>query len=454
MWKEERVNKNVVRGTPEFSTCCGKGQIKLPKAPPTPSYLYQVYNDPKKAKKFRKNIRMYNTMFAFTSMGGKVDHSINNGSSPYIYRLNGQNHHVFGSLIPNEGDDPKFCQLYIYDTEHELENRLKWVKVDDGKIVDSEIVKGLLDMLDSTNELVPFFRMARDRFKDEPVQDLKIVMKVSRAASGRENFIGPSNEVGAIMVGDLEDTCGERDIIIESKSNGLERISDIHPKLMALQYPLLFPNGEDGYHDDIPYSLTQKNSAKKRERVTMKEYYSYRLQVRHDEGNTPRLGGRLFQQYIVLDAFSAIEQARLWWFRTHQTTLRNDLYSNISKHVRDGEDSSSNVGKGFILPASFLGSKRYMQENFQDALAVCRYIGHPDIFLTMTTNPLWDEIVQMMKHMPDCLTVDCPDIIARVFKLKLDQIVDDIKKKSYFGVCVASKSHCTYFFTCIVFCKY
>ena len=163
-----------------------------------------------------------------------MDHSINNGSSPYIYRLNGQNHHVFGTLIPNEGDDPKFCQLYIYDTGNELENRLKWVKVDDGKIVDTEIVKGLLDMLDSTNELVPFFHMAHDRFKYQHVQDLKIVMKVSHVASGTESFIGPSNEVGAIMVGDLEDTCGERDIIIESNSHGLERISDIHLKLMAL----------------------------------------------------------------------------------------------------------------------------------------------------------------------------------------------------------------------------
>ncbi|KAK1372625.1 hypothetical protein POM88_028818 [Heracleum sosnowskyi] len=74
-------------------------------------------------------------------------------------------------------------------------------------------------------------------------EDLKIVMRVCRAESGRENFIGPSNEVGAIMVGDLEDTCGERDIIIESKADGLQRISDIHPKLMALQYPLLFPTG-------------------------------------------------------------------------------------------------------------------------------------------------------------------------------------------------------------------
>ncbi|KAK1361134.1 hypothetical protein POM88_045608 [Heracleum sosnowskyi] len=56
MWKEERVNKNVKRGTPEFSLCCAKGQISLPKAPPTPSYMMQLLNDPKKGKKFRRNV--------------------------------------------------------------------------------------------------------------------------------------------------------------------------------------------------------------------------------------------------------------------------------------------------------------------------------------------------------------------------------------------------------------
>lgn len=77
-----------------------------------------------------------------------------------------------------------------------------------------------------------------------------------------------------------------------------------------------------------------------------------------------------------------------------------------------------------------------MQQNFQDALAVCRYIGHPDIFLTMTTNPLWDEILQMMKFTPHCLPANSPDIIARVFKLKLDQLLNDIRKKNFFGKCI------------------
>ncbi|KAL8121947.1 hypothetical protein AgCh_018613 [Apium graveolens] len=229
MWKKERANEQVKKGTP------------------------------KKRNSFLRNIRLYNAIFSFTSIGGKVDHSINRGKTPYVYRLNGQNHHVFGYLIPNEGDDLKFCQLYIYDTKHEVENCMKWVQVDDGEAVDSEIVEGLISMLDETNQFVKKFRYARDRFKEQPIRDLKIKLKVSRSESGRENIIGPSDEVACVMVGDIDTTVGERDIIVEKKPNEnerdiimeksekkLERISSVHPSLMALQYPILLPFGEDG----------------------------------------------------------------------------------------------------------------------------------------------------------------------------------------------------------------
>ncbi|KAK1361528.1 hypothetical protein POM88_046002 [Heracleum sosnowskyi] len=167
----------------------------------------------------------------------------------------------------------------------------------------------------------------------------------------------------------------------------------------------------------------------------MKEYYSYKFQVRTNEAITPRLGGHLYQQYVV-DAFSTIEQARLWWFRTNQSTLRTELYTNIQQSLSEGTSDTSNLGKGFILPAGFVGSRRYMQQNFQDALVVCRYIGHPDIFLTMTINPVWDEVIQMMKLLPHCCPQNSPDVMARVFILKLDQLIDDIKKKHYFGTCL------------------
>nr|XP_017217080.1 PREDICTED: uncharacterized protein LOC108194638 [Daucus carota subsp. sativus] len=438
MWHEERSNKNVTKGPPLFSICCRKGDVSLPEPPPTPSCLQSLYNDAARGSHFKRSIRMYNSMFAFTSAGGNVDHSINRGRGPYIYRLNGQNHHVFGSLIPDDGDTPKFCQLYIYDTANEVNNRLRWVKVSDEQPIDVQVVEGLIQMLDDTIGLVKKFRTARDRWENNDILDLKVELKICRAQNGRENHISASDEVAGIMVGSTSNTTPDRDIIIEPKFGKLQRVSYIHPKFMALQYPLLFPNGEDGYHNRIPFTSADLENLKERDYISMKDYYAYQFQIRQKHSLTPRLGGRLFQQYVV-DAFSSIEQTRLWWFRKNQTILRNELYSHICDSVRTGDYSASNVGKGVILPAGFVGSKRYMQQNFQDALAVCREVGHPDIFLTMTTNALWDEIQKMMVFLPGCSPENCPDIISRVFRLKLEQLTNDIKKKSHFGVCVGDK---------------
>ncbi|KAL8125792.1 hypothetical protein AgCh_013177 [Apium graveolens] len=153
MCKEERVKKNVTQGVPIFSLFCKKGEVKLPDTLPTPPYLLELYTNPVSSAKFQRTIRPYNSIFSFTSSGGNVDHFINTGWGPYIYRLNGQNHHVFGSLIADGCDTPKFCQLYIYDTGNEVNNRLRWVNAADQQSLDAEMVQGLINMLDKTNEL-------------------------------------------------------------------------------------------------------------------------------------------------------------------------------------------------------------------------------------------------------------------------------------------------------------
>ncbi|KAL8100115.1 hypothetical protein AgCh_032393 [Apium graveolens] len=355
---EERVNKNITKGVPIFLLCCMKGAVSLHVVPPTPAYMMDLCDDEIRGHVFHRLIRLYNAMFAFTSSGGNIDRSINNGRAPYVYRLNGQNHHVFGSLIPDVDGTPKFCQLYVYDTVNEVENRLHWVTGEDRDVVDAAVVQGLITMLDDTNELVGEFRKQRDRYEGDEIVDLEITLKVIRSESGRETHFSSTDEVDGIMVGDTEETCVERDIVVDDK----------------------------------------------------------------------------IKQYLV-DAFSSIEQTRLLWFRTHQTTIQNELYIHICDSVRRGDVDASNTSKGIILPAGFVGSKRYMQQNFQDALAVCRHVGHPDIFLTMTSNPFWDEIQKMMVFVPGCITANCPDIVSRVFSLKLEQLMTDIKSKAYFGVC-------------------
>jgi hypothetical protein len=80
-------------------------------------------------------------------------------------------------------------------------------------------------------------------------------------------------------VRDPDEECLGRDIIIQYKNMVPQRISEIHPKLMSLQYPLLFPYGEDGYTLQIPYK-TKGNKEHKRKYVSMLEYNVYFLHHR------------------------------------------------------------------------------------------------------------------------------------------------------------------------------
>lgn len=67
-------------------------------------------------------------MFAFTFASAKLDRTINDGRGLPIIQIQGQPCHRIGSLLPMTGDPPKFLQLYIYDTENEVQNRLHAIR--------------------------------------------------------------------------------------------------------------------------------------------------------------------------------------------------------------------------------------------------------------------------------------------------------------------------------------
>jgi len=64
--------------------------------------------------------------------------------------------------------------------------------------------------------------------------------------------------------------------------------------------------------------------------------------------------------------------------------------------------------------------------------------GKPCLFITITTNPRWREITSEL--LPHQQPNDRPDVIARVFALKLDALLDDIQNKMCLGV-VVGKTH-------------
>jgi hypothetical protein len=112
LWYEERLGPNKQTKKPSFGICCKNGKISLPAYKTPPEYLQRLLNrDDKQSKNFRENIRSYNSMFSFTSTGGVVDKEINKGHGPYVFRMHGQNYHHIGSLLPEEGNKPRWAGL-------------------------------------------------------------------------------------------------------------------------------------------------------------------------------------------------------------------------------------------------------------------------------------------------------------------------------------------------------
>ena len=160
--------------------------------------------------------------------------------------------------------------------------------------IQGHIVSQLSEMLDEYNMHAKSFRMARDRLQDGQVDNIKLKLIANREKDGRTYNVPTVPEVAALIVGDFG-AYSKRDIIIETLHGQLQRIHELHSSYLALQYPLLFPYGEDGYRPDILHSSAPDNKKRKRNRLTMREWFAYKLQCRSNESKTLLNSRRLFQ---------------------------------------------------------------------------------------------------------------------------------------------------------------
>lgn len=315
----------------------------------------------------------------------------------------------------------------------------KCSKHKDKSTIDAAIVRMITSTLDRCNPYVKQYRAASSIIHDQRLVNFKLRLVGARQRDGRTYNLPTASEVAMLIVGDLDEHYNGRDIIVHSQNCKPQRISELHASYLPLQYPLLFPCGEDGYRDDIPHNSDPLNPKAKFKRVSMREFFAYRLMFREKEESVILHADRLFLQFVV-DAYTMLEAQRLKWIRYHQHELRVDLYQGLSEAVLRGETDPSSTGSRVVLPSSFTGGARYMLQNYQDAMAICRWAGYPDIFLTFTCNPSWPEIARytkLMEDKPSCR----PDILSRMFKIKLYTLLKTIKEEKVFGTVRAGITH-------------
>ncbi|XP_071713508.1 uncharacterized protein [Rutidosis leptorrhynchoides] len=359
------------------------------------------YEEPPEALKelletrgFMDNVRAYNQMFSMTSFGARIDETINDGRSLYVFKVLGQIYHWIGSLCPQAGTHPRFLQLYIYYTDTEVENRMAHFGGRDSNRICEDIVRKQIHLLNSHNELVRLFRMAIDKCNANEIPTFKI--RLFNVTRSNQHSLPTSVAIGAIVFDTGLQAFSDYDVIIHPRSEYPRRFNKIHLSYMALQFPLMFFFGEPGFHPNLKL-VDALGSTSGRPHVE---------------------AGATLSEYVVTE-----ETER------HQKRLPSGLYDAISR----GDQTSSDVGSRTILPASFTDLPRYMYNHYLDALDICRAFGNPQFFVTFTYNVRWPEIARYLQPFPRLTTSDRVDIVARVFRFKVKEFVAFLKDERPLG---------------------
>ncbi|SAM01867.1 hypothetical protein [Absidia glauca] len=395
-WKAELPAQLPAQCNPAnmfWMSCCKAGAVKVDDLQEPPEFLKVLLeaNDTKGCH-FTANIRRYNAVFAFTSIKCQVGHD-NTNFMPF--QIHGEMYHLQGPLLTENDNTAKYASLYIYDPQYASS-----IRASNNNDLDQDIINGLSYMLHEKNPHVQLYKTAHELLMNttssaSEVPFVRISPSVTIelvAGSDRRTENLPTSDEIAGIIPNEHTAEGFRDIRIYLRSvrgvNSHTTISQNHALYMPLHYTLLFPMGDLGWH----WGLRLADGST---RLTQRAYYRYRLHQRANEYPSLFLAKRLFQQYLV-DVWAICDQNRLDWIRSHQSALRADLYYGLQDALISEDVDAASLGKRFILPSSYTGGPR-------------------------------------RELLPGQHASDRPDLVARVFDLKVKELLKDLKVKKVFG---------------------
>ncbi|CAF1646682.1 unnamed protein product, partial [Rotaria magnacalcarata] len=386
-----------------------------------------------KCNNFREFIRQYNNANAFASMGAKIEDIPGNG--PYCFKIS-------PNSVQKLIHQPSYAELYVYDADTSIEIRMR--EPANAKCLRDNMIT-INVVLNDVSPYASCFRKLREIY-DKELSNTRITGSSMKKVSliftrnlhdDQRVYNAPrtSDDIAIVYVADRDGNIpAELDFAVQpSNSNTLKRINMLSKHLDPMIFPLFFPNGDFGWTTDLSHNMN--HATKIRNKVTVLEFYSNKIAIRRNRFNPLFYGGKLFQQYLVY-ADARYEANRMTYIRNNQKTLRVESYKGLLDHVNSiSRDNKARVGNIFILPSTFVGGPRFMSKLYQDNMAMVRKFGRPDLFITFTCNPKWEEIKSELKAFQS--SSDRPDLVTRVFRLKLKEFLDDIVKRKILGEILA-----------------
>lgn len=484
-FKNEYSRKKNADGKVAYNKCCKDGRVKL--AWPFRDYPEDLYNlivgNDLLSKKLFQAERSINSSFAFGSLS--VDHQ-EKDVMPFAYNIQGQVYHrVNQALHPDPGVQGEYGQLFYIDSEDAVEARLQHKA---NKKCDRDVMIKIDEILKRVNPYYESFKTMFDveqeinekaeaEGREPPSVKLIFDINAKDIDKNRYNLPVRTSEIAAVFVlEEGEEVPMTRGIAVHQFGKKIKILTKWDKRTESMLYPLFFPTGKGRVHkkefivkdkcgkDVKIYDNIADRGDGEDQSCTFATYYQYLMARRkpsvlvlnaelEEESSSfgdfdwtrdpedfewfnPLVKGKhLYQQWIV-DAYVKVEQDKLDFHRNHQEEMKVESYKALHDYYNETADKiGKRVGKIVILPSTFKQGPRQIVQSYQDVMSIVRRFGKPALFITFTCNPRWKEIKRNL-HKGNT-AIDEPDLVCRVFKMKLDELIDDIVKRQIFGKVVA-----------------
>jgi hypothetical protein len=186
------------------------------------------------------------TSIQFNNEGAKIDDSFSNKHGVFNFKIHGQvYHYIDPSLLPDITNEAKFRQIYLKDTDFQLENRVQRFNN-----LDKDLLRELQKAILSVNLYVKQLQFVSDLIKKDGNSDIRLTIKTNKDVDMRRYNAPASSEIAVLLPGD-DMEASNRDIVLHKKGGGIIRINEFNAAYDPLHYVLLFPHGDQGYHFNI-----------------------------------------------------------------------------------------------------------------------------------------------------------------------------------------------------------
>ncbi|PWA50561.1 hypothetical protein CTI12_AA471580 [Artemisia annua] len=108
------------------------------------------------------------------------------------------------------------ASMYVYDTDHEVQNRLSHFDPHERQRLQEDVVEGLIHFLNDNNALVQLFRTARDKLLEAEIPNFQI--RLFGVAGSNQYELPVADSIGAIVYEGGPECMTDYDIVIERHS--------------------------------------------------------------------------------------------------------------------------------------------------------------------------------------------------------------------------------------------